>query len=464
MNELVAEIPRLHTALAEAGACAVFLLLLADRFRPLATIALTLLGALLLVGIQLWVGTWPLMLWIPGMLFAFAGMFFLIKGLIRLTPQAAGYLAARAFVLAELTASLHAQLDRFYFSDASPAVRTAFLVFAYVAVLAVAWCAERRQFSRGDPPEVGGRDLIGALSIAAVTFGISNLSFLNSRTPFSARLGLEIAAIRTLVDLCGYIALYVQHGQRRAQSAHREAEAVAQMMRSQHEQHEISRRAMDEVNRKYHDMKHHLEAIRAASDPAVHGELLSSLEASIQDYGAQVHTGNRVLDAVLTAKRMHALERGVEVSYVVDGELLHFIEPLDLTSILGNALDNAIEAAMRLPEGRLVHLAVFAQDSFVMLRVENTFDGTVHRRNGKYLTRKHEPGHGYGLRNIHAAVERYDGSVSIDTSQQWFALRVLFPRSPGERAPGDRASGAPDAGATSPAGAASPGQRGEVGR
>lgn len=431
MNELVAEIPRLYTALAEAGACAVFILLLADRFRPLATIALTLLGALLLIGIQLWVGTWPLMLWIPGMLFAFAGMFLLIKGLIRLTPQAAGYLAARAFVLAELTASLHAQLDRFYFSEASPALRMIFLVFAYIAVLGMAWFAERRQFARGEPPEVGGRDLIGALSIAAVTFGISNLSFLNSRTPFSARLGLEIAAIRTLVDLCGYIALYVQHGQRRAQSARREAEAIAQMMRRQHEQHEISRRAMDEVNRKYHDMKHHLEAIRAASDPTMRVELLSTLEASIQDYGAQVHTGNRVLDAVLTAKRMHALENGVEVSYVVDGKLLNFVEPLDLTSILGNALDNAIEAAMQLPEGRLVHLAVFAQDSFVMLRVENTFDGTVHRRNGQYLTRKREPGHGYGLRNIHAAVERYDGSVSIDTSQQWFALRVLFPRVPG---------------------------------
>ena len=142
---------------------------------------------------------------------------------------------------------------------------------------------------------------------------------------------------------------------------------------------------------------------------------------------AQVDTGNQVLDAMLTAKRMQALEGDVEVSYIVDGSLLDFIEPLDLTALLGNALDNAIEAAMRLPEGRLVHLAVFAQDSFVMVRVENTFDGTVHRRNGRLVTRKREPGHGYGLRNIQAVAERYDGSVSTDTSQQWFALRVLFP-------------------------------------
>lgn len=428
MNELAAEIPRLHTALAEAGACAVYILLLADRFRRVTTIALTLLGAFGIGAIQLWVETWPLMLWIPGMLLAFAAMFALLKGLIRFRLHAAGFLAARAFVLAELTASLHAQLDHFYFEAAGSGSRTAFLVLTYTVVLGGACFAERRQFTRGDPPEVGWRDLIGALSIAAVTFGTSNLSFLNSRTPFSAQLGLEIGAIRTLVDLCGYIALYVQYGQRREQAARRDAEAVAQMMRSQHEQHEISRRAMDEVNRKYHDMKHHLEAIRAVSDPEMHAELLSSLEESIRDYGAQVDTGNRVLDAVLTAKRMQALESDVEVSYIVDGRVLHFIEPLDLTAILGNALDNAIEAAMHLAEGRLVHLAVFAQDSFVMVRVENTFDGTVHRRNGHLLTRKREPGHGYGLRNIRAAAERYGGSVSIDSGRQWFALRVLFPR------------------------------------
>lgn len=428
MNELAAEIPRLHTALAEAGACAVYILLLADRFRGVTTLAFTLLGAFGIAAIQLWVETWPLTLWIPGMLLAFAAMFLVIHGLVRLTARTAGYLAARAFVLAELTASLHAQLDHFYFEAAGPVPRAVFLVLTYVSVLGGACFVEHRQFTRGDPPRAGWRDLIGALSIAAVTFGISNLSFLNSRTPFSARLGLEIGAIRTLVDLCGYIALYVQHGQRREQAARRDVEAVAQMMRSQHEQHEISRRAMDEMNRKYHDMKHHLEAIRAVSDPEMHGEMLSSLEESIRDYGAQVDTGNRVLDAVLTAKRMHALESDVEVSYIVDGKLLHFIDPLDLAAILGNALDNAIEATMYLEEGRLVHLAVFAQDSFVMVRVENTFDGTVYRRNGHLLTRKREPGHGYGLRNIRAAADRYGGSVSIDSGEHWFALRVLFPR------------------------------------
>ena len=428
MNELVAEIPRLHTALAEAGACAVYILLLADRFRPAVTAVLTVLGALMIAVIQLWVENWPLALWIPGMLLAFAGMLALLAGLIRLDARAAGYLAARAFVLAELTASLHAQLDGFYLAEAGTAPRMVFLAFVYTVVFGATCFAVRHQFTRGDPPEVSGRDLIGALSIAAVTFGVSNLSFVDSRTPFSSRLGLEIGAIRTLVDLCGYIALYVQHGQRRAQAARRDAEIAAQMMRSQHEQHEISRRAMDEVNRKYHDMKHHLEAIRAISDPEVHGELLSTLEESIRDYGAQVDTGNQVLDAVLTAKRMQALEGDVEVSYIVDGGLLDFIAPLDLTALLGNALDNAIEAAMHLSEGRLVHLAVFAQDAFVMVRVENTFDGTVYRRNGRLLTRKREPGHGYGMRNIQAVAERYGGSVSTDASQQWFALRVLFPR------------------------------------
>src|SRR5699024_84805 len=171
-----------------------------------------------------------------GMLLAFAGMVALLAGVVRLDARAAGYLAARAFVLAELTASLHAQLDGFYLDGAGTVPRMAFLVLVYTAVFGAACFAERHQFTRGEPPEPTGRDLIGALSIQAVPFGMSNLSFVDSRTPFSSRLGLEIGAIRTLVDLCGYIALYVQHGQRRAQAARRDAEVVAQMMRSQHEQ------------------------------------------------------------------------------------------------------------------------------------------------------------------------------------------------------------------------------------
>jgi sensor histidine kinase regulating citrate/malate metabolism len=158
--------------------------------------------------------------------------------------------------------------------------------------------------------------------------------------------------------------------------------------------------------------------------------MLDEIEDSLRGYGAAVHTGNHVLDAILTAKRGFAKEHDVDVSYVADGALLDFLRPLDLTAIVGNAMDNAIEASRTLPDPdrRMVRLALFGHDDFVMLRVENTYDGIVQREHGRIVTLKSGEGHGYGLRNIETAVEAYAGTVTIVDGDEWFSLRLLFPR------------------------------------
>lgn len=433
MTELfdsLADIPRSYTAVAEWGACLVYILLVARRRGWVRTVIIALIGIVGLIAVQVWAGMLPLALWIPGMLAAASVMFLLLRTALRVSSLTAGYLVARAFVLAELTASLHWQLDRFYLGDAGPVVQVCVMLASYGAILSVAWLLERRHFRRGEVFDVGWRELVSAVAIAAVTFGISNLSFANSDTAFSGRLGPEILYIRTLVDLCGFIALYAQLEMRRELETRKDAEAMAQLLRSQHEQYETSRRAMDEISRIHHDMAHHLEALRAESEPEVRARMLDDLEETVRDSGVQVQSGNRVIDTVLTAKRMRAREDHVEVSYVVDGTLLDFLGPLDVTAILGNAMDNALEATRALAEqgDRLVRVALFAQDDFVMLRVENTYDGVLRRANGRIVSRKREPGHGYGLRNIEAAVEKYGGSISITADDGWFSLRMLFPR------------------------------------
>lgn len=433
IESVVADISRVYTAIAEWGACLVFILLVARRARWLPTALVAAAGLAVLVAVQVWAGTLPLALWIPGMLAAVAAMLGLLSAALRVSLVTAGYLTARAFVLAELVASLHWQLDRFYWADADPLVQHSLFAVIAAAALTLAWLAERRHLPRDGHIAVGGGELASAAAIAAATFAISNLSFVDANTAFSGRLGPEIFYIRTLVDLSGYIALYIQHEVRRAWEARREADAMARLLTSQHDQYEISRRAIDEVNRKYHDMKHHLDAIRAEQDPLVRMRILDDLERSIQEYGAQVRSGNRVLDAVLTAKQMSAREQGIHVAAVADGRLLDFMRPLDVTAIVGNALDNAFEATSRLPaaEQRMVRFSLFAHDDFAMLCVENTFDGVVSRRGDTIVTRKRGEGHGYGLRNIEAAAEKYGGSMSIDAKGSWFVLRVLLPRDGG---------------------------------
>ncbi len=427
---IVADIPRHLTAIAEWGACIVYILVVGRRYRRAVSVLVGALGLGLLLLVHGWASTLALSLWVPGMLVAAATMFALIAVAARTDLVTAGYLTARAFVLAELAASTYWQLDRFYAAEIDPRAQTLAYLAAYAVTFTVVWMLERRNFAGVGDLRVTRGELVAAVAISVGTFAISNLSFVSADTPFSSRYGPEIFYIRTLVDFAGFIGLFAQQWVRRELHARRDAEAMAALLRSQHDQYQITRRAIDDVNRKYHDMKHHIDALRAEPDPRARGRMLDELEDSIRQYGASVHSGNHVLDAVLTAKRAYALEHGVDVSYVADGSLLEFLRPLELTAIVGNALDNAVEATVKLvdPDDRVVRLALFAQDDFVMLRVENTFDGVIRREGQLVATRKTEEGHGYGLRNIETAVHAYGGTVSIVADDTWFSLRILFPR------------------------------------
>lgn len=426
---VVAEIPRYLTAIAEWGACLVYIVIARRRRGARATVGMSAIALGALCAVQLWAGSFPIALWIPGMLLAAATMYGFVYACLDTTARGAGFVLARTFVLAELAASGFWQIDRFYGGLGEPSVSIAFAAGVYAAVFGLVGFAERRQFSSDERFDVGGTQVVGAMAIAVATFAISNLSFVTTDTPFSGRFGSEILYIRTLVDLSGFIALHVQLRIHRESAARRDAEAMAQLLRSQHDQYEITRRSIDDVNRKYHDMKHHLEAIRSEQDASTRSRMLDGLEESIRRYGAVVTTGNHVLDAIVTAKLARAGERGIEVSVVADGALLSFMRPLELTSLVGNALDNAIEGAARLPADalRVIRFAVFAQDDFAMVRVENTFDGVVLRDGGRIVTRQRGQGHGYGLRNIETAAAAYGGAVAITTDERWFSLRVLFP-------------------------------------
>ncbi|MCT9821231.1 GHKL domain-containing protein [Microbacterium sp. W1N] len=432
IGPVLAEIPRYLTAIAEWGACVVYVVIARRRFHLGTTAALCIVALAALLAVQLWAGTLSIGWWIPGMLVAAATMFAFVYLALDTSARGAGFVAARTFVLAELAASGFWQIDRYYGGRVDPVVQTLAALLVYGAIFAGVAFAEHRQFNRQARLDVGGAQLIGAVAIAVATFGISNLSFVSADTPFSGRFGTEILYIRTLVDLCGYIALHVQLRVHHEAVARRDAEAMAQLLRSQHDQYEITRRTIDEVNRKHHDMKHHLDAIRSEQDASTRSRMLDDLEDSIRRYGAVVRTGNHVLDAIVTAKLARAGERDIEVSVVADGRLLSFMRPMELTSLVGNALDNAIEGASRLPPGQLrtIRLAVFSQDDFTMVRVENTFDGVLLRDGDRIVTRQRGQGHGYGLRNIETAALAYGGALSVTTDDRWFSLCVLFPATP----------------------------------
>ena len=110
---------------------------------------------------------------------------------------------------------------------------------------------------------------------------------------------------------------------------------------------------------------------------------------------------------------------------------MDFMDTMDICSILGNALDNAIECERKVDdsEKRLIRVAIFSQKNFLIMRFENYFNGELNMKEGIPLTTKNKAKelHGYGIKSINYTVKKYNGGVTINTRNNWFELKILIP-------------------------------------
>lgn len=432
--EILPDIPKLYTALAEWLCCLLFILRLNRRYSKPVTGVIAGVFLPVLCGIQLLIGMAPTnLLWLLGMGVALALMYGVLLLCCNISPAEAGFYWAAAFICAEFMASLEWQIYCSVMGLFGGALWPSVLMMAvvYGGLFALYYQMEGRKLRRFAHLNVSRKEMCSVVAIAVGAFLISNISYASTETPFSGRLSAEIFYIRTLVDFAGLVMIYSHQDHLRELQLSREVDAIQKMLSLQYEQYKQSKESIELINRKYHDLKHQLNIIRMEPDSARREQYLQELESGIQQYDNQQKTGNAVLDILLTAKQMVCRQCGITMTVVADGAQLNFMDTMDICSIFGNALDNAIESVSKLaePDKRLIRVAVYKNSGCVMVRVENYFESPIEKRNGEYLTTKkdHQGYHGYGIKSIRYTAEKYGGSVSVFSEDNWFYIRVLIP-------------------------------------
>lgn len=438
MEHMLADIPRWHTAIAEWGAALVYISLMRPRRtgrRHYAFAASALVAFLLL---QQFAGALPILLWTVGMVAAMMLMFGFIHICVGGNVRDSAYLTARAFVLAELVASLQWQLWVHWQPDAGvPPMGSWHMLLSLLLLVVVfggSFYAVRQMESRNFTPDrrldIETQPLITAIAIAAVTFLVSNLSFISPAGPFSGSTSLDIFYIRTLVDLAGFVALYTHHTHRNQVRDATDLAKTQLVMKAQHDQYLQSKRNIEELNRMHHDLKYYIAAIRDEASAERRSEYLHQLADSIRGYESEILTGNYTLDVILSSRMERCLQLGIQLTTIIDGKALEFMEPAPLSSLFGNALDNAIEASEKLPDPdqRIIKVTVFRQKGFALVQIENYWPTDVQLIDGIPQTTKSDRlRHGYGTRNMRRVVESHGGTITFGVEKDWFIVRVLLP-------------------------------------
>lgn len=187
----------------------------------------------------------------------------------------------------------------------------------------------------------------------------------------------------------------------------------------------------DQVRRLRHDLRNHLTALQgllARGQTKAADDYLKQLLDSAALHGRRRLCENETADIVLSAKAQAMEQAGVNARFRVSLPKELPLAPTDLCALLGNALDNALEAARRTPEG-WVSVRARADKGLLMLRVENSAPGLpVREKNGRFATNKADKSaHGFGLAGMEEIARRCGGTLEAKAEEGRFALTVCIP-------------------------------------
>ena len=404
--------------------------------RRILRLVSAVLGVFPLAIIQLWCGTVENWTWMIGMFAAISVMTIILKYGCQTKWGNALYMCARAFMRAELIAALEWQIYSFYFWKDEKGEYTAksilFCAVIYIAGFLIFCYFDNRQMREREncEMEINKKNLILIWILTLFMFALSNLSYTEVITPFTGVMKSEIFNIRTLMDLAGVLMIEIFQILKLDNDTKQEMMAIQNVLRMQYLQYRESQENTELLNRKYHDLKHQIQVIRDESNEKKRGQYLDEIERGINLYDSEIKTGNSVLDTIFTSKSSQCVRLGIKMTVVADGKLLKQIHVMDLCTIFGNALDNAIEYEVQIenPEMKMIHVSISEKQSFVCALVENYYEGE-HLKEGELptTTKADKQYHGYGLKSIRYSVERYHGYFNVTVKDNWFRLELLFP-------------------------------------
>ena len=176
----------------------------------------------------------------------------------------------------------------------------------------------------------------------------------------------------------------------------------------------------------YHDMKNHLLVLENGQSTEAAKQLTQQLRSQIADYENYIHTGNPFLDVIIRDKSEIAREKHIDFSASVDLSGIDFVEPLDISTLFGNGIDNAVEASEKLSEGQRVILVKAGKvQNFLSILIENNCIDNLH--SGSRTTKADKFLHGFGIANMEKAAEKYGGQLTTKCENGRFTLKILIP-------------------------------------
>ena len=266
------------------------------------------------------------------------------------------------------------------------------------------------------------------MSLSMLLFAIINMLSFHESVGGATTLPYEWGYFYLTQMIC-IVVLYLESELFKKSQLKQEKGMLDLLYKTQQEQYKISKENIALINQKCHDLKHQIRALRNADKEEL-DRYLGEIEESVEIYEAIVKTGNDVFDTILTEKSLYCKKHDIQVTCVADGSQMGFIDTIDLYAILGNAMDNAIEAVEKFEEKekRQIDVMIYRQHNFLVMNIMNPIpEQLIYEEGIPVTTKSDKQSHGFGLRSIKQILKKYEGFLNVSEEDGCFSLKLLIP-------------------------------------
>lgn len=179
-----------------------------------------------------------------------------------------------------------------------------------------------------------------------------------------------------------------------------------------------------------HDIRKHIKVMEELKQFNISTEMenyTNSFEDMIAPLLVRQYCDNPILNIIINDKADHCEKNGIEFEVEIEKMPIDFMEPIDITTIFGNILDNAIEACEK-SEDKKILLMIHPFNDFIYVQLSNSFLGSIKwSAKGRPLSGKGEQ-HGIGLENVEKALKNYYGNIQFSVENQIFTVEIMISR------------------------------------
>ena len=208
-----------------------------------------------------------------------------------------------------------------------------------------------------------------------------------------------------------------------------ENELMEKMIHTMDARLKLSRKGINIINRRCHELKLQLATLREQNADLMQNASVQEMEESLSAYENSYQTGSLALDYILNERSPLMEEEHVQFSCIADGAQLAFMRQSDISTLFGNALDNALECVLKEPEEqRLIDLRITRQGEMLHIHLTNTCTAPVAFRDDLPVSPQNDERlHGFGVRSIVHTMEKYEGFCTFRQQNGTFVFDAACP-------------------------------------